>query len=77
MKVNCAFVDEVGPKGKRVAAECSVCGDRFYDQFSDDPAPRILVSGIQLFIDHANDVHHATGGILGGRRGPDQRRACA
>jgi hypothetical protein len=77
MKVDCLFIEAKGPDGKTVmAAEYSECGELFFDQMSEGPNRRVLESGVTKFIDHANEVHQSTGGVIGGKRN-ERRSACA
>jgi hypothetical protein len=77
MKVDCLFIEAEGPDGKTVmAAKCSECGELFFDQMSEGEHSRVLESGVTKFIDHANEIHQSTGGVIGGKRS-ERRSACA
>jgi hypothetical protein len=72
MKVDLLYVLVDTPEGDTVAAECSVCHKRFFDDVADG---KVVRSAVEKFIGHADTAHHATGGIIGGhQRG---RRLCA
>lgn len=66
MKVDGIFVQADGPGGGIITGlECSECGQRFFDGMSDGPRPRVLESGVEKFIQHADDEHKSTGGVIG------------
>lgn len=71
MKVDGLFVEGNGPDGIKIKGlECSECGEQFFDQMSEEVPPRVLESAVEKFIQHAEDAHQSTGGVIGvNRRG--------
>lgn len=58
-KINFYFVEQDGKTG----AECSECGDRFFDQNT-----RPKVNGVMKAIEHAQKYHPGASGIFTGRK---------
>ena len=82
MKVDALIITGKAPDGQVISGlECSECGQEFFDAitedvFSPDSSLRIVESAVAKFIDHADQEHHSTGGVIGGAR-RDKRRLCA
>jgi hypothetical protein len=69
MKVDGLFVEGTGPAGGKITGlECSECGECFFDQMSEEASPRVLESAVEKFIEHAEDAHQSTGGVIGVNR---------
>lgn len=69
MKVDGLFVEGTGPNGGKITGlECSECGECFFDQMSEEVPPRVLESAVEKFIEHAEDAHQSTGGVIGVKR---------
>lgn len=71
MKVDGLFVEGTGPAGgKIIGLECSECGEQFFDQMSEESPSLIVERADQKFIQHAEDAHQSSGGVIGvNRRG--------
>jgi hypothetical protein len=66
MKVDGLFVEGTGPNGGKITGlECSECGECFFDQMSEEASPRVLESAVEKFIEHAEDAHQSSGGVIG------------
>jgi hypothetical protein len=66
MKVDGLFLEGTGPDGgKIIGLECSECGECFFDQMWEK-YPSLVVEGAdQKFLEHAEDAHQSTGGVIG------------
>jgi hypothetical protein len=71
MKVDGLFVEGTGPAGgKIIGLGCSECGECFFDQMSEKYPSLVVESSVQKFLEHAEDAHQSTGGVIGvNRRG--------
>ena len=64
MKVDALSVKSFDAKGQEITGlECSECGQRFFDEIREDQ--RISESGVEKFIQHAEDEHQSSGGVIG------------
>lgn len=65
MKVDGLFFEGNGPGGGKITGlECSECGECFFDQMSEEVPPRVLESAVEKFIDHGEEAHQSTGGVI-------------
>jgi hypothetical protein len=65
VKVDGLFIKSQSPDGRPILGlECSQCGQRFFDELSAGPKPVVLQSAVEKFVDHANDEHKTTGGVI-------------
>jgi uncharacterized radical SAM superfamily protein len=70
MKVDALFAEGDGPTGGKIEGlECSECGQRFFEEMSEGARPRVLESAVEKFVQHAEDEHQASGGVIGVKRG--------
>lgn len=77
MKVDALPITGEGPKGEEILGlECSECGQEFFDAITEEGSPRVIESAVAKFIEHADQEHHSTGGVIGGKR-RDEWRVCA
>jgi hypothetical protein len=66
MKVDGLFVEGTGPNGGKITGlECSECGECFFDQMSERTPSLTVESSVQKFLEHAEDEHQSTGGVIG------------
>lgn len=77
MKVDALPIVGKGPQGELIEGlECSECGQEFFDAVTEEIPPRMVESAVAKFIDHADQDHHSTGGVIGGGRRAEWR-VCA
>jgi hypothetical protein len=77
MKVDAISVEGEGPDGQKITGlECSECGQKFFDEFSVGSSPQLIEGAVEKFIEHADQDHHSSGGVIGGKR-RGEWRVCA